>query len=62
MAAYPANLSRLSGRFEFARFGEDLSQPIGKPVEAASRRAVRQRSTEHFDSVLSTQHRINNAI
>jgi uncharacterized protein (TIGR03435 family) len=34
MATYPANLCRLSGWVEFARFRENLGQPIGKPVEA----------------------------
>ena len=59
---YPANLCPLSGRPEFAGFRENLGQPIGEPVEAVSRRAVRQGSAEHFDCVLSKQQRVNNAI
>src|ERR1700680_3624539 len=51
MATYPANLCPLFGRAEFAGFREHLGQPIGEPVEAVSRRAVRQGSTEHFDCV-----------
>jgi hypothetical protein len=62
MATYLANLCPLSGRAEFAGFGEDLDQPIRESIEAASRRAVRQGSAEHFDCVLSKEQRVNNAI
>jgi hypothetical protein len=55
MPTYPANLCPLSGRPEFAGLREDLGQPIGEPVEAVSRRAVRQGSAEHFDCVLSEE-------
>ena len=61
-ATYPANLCPLFGWAEFAGFREDLGQPIGEPVEAVSRRPVRQGSTEHFDCVLSEEQRVNNAI
>ena len=62
MPTYPANLCPLSGRVEFAGFGENLCQPIGEPVEAVSRRAVRQGSAEHLDCVLSEEQRVNNAV
>ena len=62
IATYPANLCPLFGRAEFAGFREDLGQPIGEPVEAVSRRALRHRSTEHFDCVLSKEQRVHNAI
>src|ERR1035437_3760170 len=53
MATYLANLCPLSGRAEFAGFGEDLDQPIRESIEAASRRAVRQGSAEHFGACLA---------
>ena len=62
MPTYTANLCRLFRRVEFAGFREDFGQPIGESVETASRRAIRQRSTEHFDCVLSKEQRVNNAI
>jgi hypothetical protein len=62
LPTYPANLCQLFGRAEFAGRREDLGQPIGEPVEAASRRAVRQGSTEHFDCVLSKEQRVNDTI
>ena len=55
MATYTANLCPLFGRAEFADFREDFGQPIGEPVEATSRRAVRQGSPEHLDCVLSEE-------
>ena len=54
-STYPANLCPLSGWVEFAGFRENLGQPIGKPVEAVSRRGIRQGSAEHFDCVLSEE-------
>ena len=62
LATYPANLCPLFGRAEFAGFREDLGQSIGESVEAASRRAVGQGSTEHLDCVLSEEQRVNNAV
>ncbi len=53
--AYPANLCSLSCGVEFAGFGEDFGQSIGELIEAVSGSAVRQRATEHLDSVLSEQ-------
>jgi len=52
---YPANLCPLSCRVEFAGFGKNLGQPIGELIEAMSRRAVRERATEHLDSVLGEE-------
>ena len=52
---YPANLCPLSCGVEFAGLGEDFGQAVGEPIEAASRRAVRQGSPEHLDGVLSEQ-------
>jgi hypothetical protein len=49
-------------RVEFAGFGEDFGQPIGKSIEAASRRAIRQGSPEHLDCVLSEEQRVNNTV
>ncbi len=43
---------------EFADFGEDLGQPIGELIEAMAGWAVRQRATEHLNSVLREQERI----
>ena len=62
LATYPANLCPLSEGFEFAGFREDFGQPIGKAVEAVSRRAVGQGSAEHLDCVLRIEQRVNNAI
>ena len=62
LLTYPANLCPLFGWAELAGFGEDFGQPIGKAVEAASRRAVRQGSTEHLDCVLREEQRVNNAV
>ena len=59
---YPANLCPLSSGVEFASLGEDFGQPIGKPIEAASRRAVWQGSTEHLDCVLSEEQGVDNTI
>jgi len=59
---YPANLCPLSWWGEFAGLREDLGQPIGKAVEAVSRRAVRQGSAEHLDRMLSEEQRVNNTV
>ena len=61
-ATYTANLCPLFGRAEFAGFGEDLGQPVGEPVETASRRALRQGSAEHLDCVLREEQRFNYAL
>ena len=52
---YPANVCRLFCLVEFASFGEDFGQAIGEPIEPASGRAIRQRTTEHLHSVLSEE-------
>jgi hypothetical protein len=52
---YPANLCSSSGGVEFAGFGEDLGEPIGELIETMSGRAVRQRATEHLDSMLGEE-------
>src|SRR5579863_7001132 len=62
MPTYPANLCPLFGWAEFAGRREDLGQPIGEPVEATSRRAVREGSTEHLDCMLGEEQRFNNAV
>jgi hypothetical protein len=59
---YPANLCPLSGRVEFAHFGENLGESIGKAVEAVSRRSLGQGSAEHFDCMLGKEQGVNNAI
>ena len=56
---YPANLCPLSCGVEFAGCGENFGQAVGKPIEAPSRRAVRQRATEHLNGVLSEEERID---
>jgi hypothetical protein len=59
---YPANLCPLSCWVEFAGLGEDLGQAVGKPIEAASGRAVWEGSPEHFECVLSEEQRIDDAV
>src|SRR5215469_16901361 len=49
MPTYTANLCPLCGRVEFASLGEDFGKAIRKSIEAASRRAVRQGTTENLD-------------
>ena len=61
MATYPA-LCPLFGWTELAGFGEDFGQPIRKAVETASRRALREGATEHFDCVLREEQGFNNAV
>ncbi|MDR3700662.1 MAG: hypothetical protein P4L56_13545, partial [Candidatus Sulfopaludibacter sp.] len=48
LGTYPANLCPLFGWAELAGFCEDFGEPIRKSIEALSRRAVRQGSTEHL--------------
>ena len=57
---YPANLCPLFGGAEFAGFGENLGEPIGEPIETMSGLAVRQRTAEHLNGVLSEEQRIDN--
>jgi hypothetical protein len=58
---YPANLCPLSCLAEFASLGENFGQAVGEAIEAASWRAVRQGSPEHFDCVLSEQYGVDYA-
>jgi hypothetical protein len=62
LRTYLANLCPLFWWAELAGFCEDFGEPIRKSIEALSRRAVRQGSTEHLDCVLREVQRINNAI
>jgi hypothetical protein len=55
MSPYAANLCPLSGGVEFAGFRENFGESIGELIEAVLRRAVRQRTTEHLEGVLSEQ-------
>jgi hypothetical protein len=59
---YTANLCPLSGEAEFAKLGEDFGEAIGESIEAASRGAIRQGSTEHLDGVLSEEERVDDAV
>ena len=52
---YAANLCPLSGGVEFAGFRENFGESIGELIEAMLRRAVRQRTTEHLEGMLSEQ-------
>ena len=47
---------------EFAGFREDFGESIGELVEATFRRAVRQRTAEHLDGMLSEQQRIDDTV
>jgi hypothetical protein len=59
LPTYTANLCPLWGRAESASLGEDFGEAIGKSIEAASRRAIRQGPTEHLDRMLSEEQRVN---
>src|SRR5580693_8451559 len=61
-STYPANLCPLFGWTELASFCENFGEPIRKSIEALTRRAVRQGSTEHLDCVLREVQRVNNAV
>src|SRR5207244_1402338 len=50
------------GRVEFAGCGEDFGESIGELVETMLRSAVRQRTTEHLDGMLSEQQRIDDTV
>ena len=45
-----------------ASLGEDFGNAIREAAEAASRRAIRQGPTEHFDRMLSEEQRVNDAV
>ena len=59
---YAANLCPLSGWVEFADFREDFGESIGELIEAMLRSAVRQRTTEHLDGMLSEHQRIDDTV
>jgi hypothetical protein len=59
---YTANLCPLSGWFELPGFPNDFGQSVREVVEAMLRRAVRQRTPEHLDGMLSEQQRIDDTI
>jgi hypothetical protein len=62
LATYPANLCPLFWWAELSDFGENLGQPIRKPIEAASRRTVWQRPSEHFHCMLSEEEGVNDTV
>ena len=55
----PANLCPLSGSGEFARFADNLGEPVGEAVEASAGWAMWQHAAEHLEHMLSCQHGIN---
>jgi hypothetical protein len=55
LSPYAANLCPLSGGVEFAGFRENFGESIGELIEAVLRRAVRERTTEHLEGMLSEQ-------
>ena len=59
---YTANLCPLCGGTEFASQGEDFVEAIRKSIEAASRRAIRQRPPEHFHAMLSVEQRVKDTV
>jgi hypothetical protein len=59
---YTANLCPLWGQAKFANFGEDFDKPIGKSIEATSRRTIRQGPTEHLDGMLSEEQRVDDTV
>ncbi len=59
LSPYTANLCPLSIWFEFAGFRDDFGQSVRELVEAMLRSAVRQRTPEHLDGMLSEQQRID---
>src|SRR5258706_4282857 len=59
---YTANLCPLSVWVELAGFHEDFGETIGQLVETMLRIAVRQRTTEHLDGMLSEQQRIDDTV
>src|ERR1700724_4664422 len=59
---YTANLCPLSVWLELAGFREDFDESIGELVETVLRSAVRQRTTEHLDGMLSEQERIDDTV
>jgi hypothetical protein len=60
--SYTANLCPLSRGVELTGFCEDLGESIGELIETVLRGAVRQRTTEHLDGMLSEQQRIDYAV
>jgi hypothetical protein len=47
---------------ELAGFREDFGESIGELLETMLRSAVRQRATEHLESVLGEQQRIDDTV
>jgi hypothetical protein len=62
LSPYTANLCPLCAGREFAGFREDFGESIGELLEAMLRTAVRQRATEHLESVLGEQQRIDDTV
>ena len=62
MPTYTANLCQLCGGAEFANLREDFGKAIRKSIEAASRRVIREGSTEHLDGMLSEEQRVDDAV
>src|SRR5436853_1791240 len=59
---YTANLCPLSVLVELACFREDFGESIGELVETLLRSAVRKRTTEHLDGMLSEQQGIDDTV
>src|SRR5580692_9096055 len=54
-----ANLCPLSGGAEFARFADNLGEPVGQAVEASAGVAMWEHAAEHFEHMLSRQQGID---
>src|SRR6266436_2804875 len=59
---YTANLCPLSVWVELACFREDFGESVGELVETMLRSAVRKRTTEHLDGMLSEQQGIDDTV
>jgi hypothetical protein len=55
LSPYTANLCPLSAWIEFAGFRENFGESIGELIETMPVGGVRQRTTDHFDGMLSEQ-------
>src|SRR5258708_8189066 len=62
LSPYTANLCPLSVWVELACFREDFGESIGELVETMLRSAVRKRTTEHLDGMLSEQQGIDDTV
>ena len=62
LSPYTANLCPLRVWVELAGFREDFDESIGELVETMLLSAVRQRTAEHLDGMLSEQQRIDDTV